>query len=229
MEKEMSNLLVEFIKPALLELIKRIDKGQYWEIYFTFLIIILIVIIIILFLSWLFAQRKIKSEILKNSADFKEKQLSNLEKIKSYRRKYLDNTILLQMATTDITEAFKSNDTTKLKSTVQEYRDIIFNDLIESFEEYIDAYEIMYQNEKYRFNSLFTDDFIPLIKTITNMMTVLNNDTILLKIDLLKYKIEKYVFRSIKSYFRRNLSRFRIIKRVESYFIVRKLLKQNGA
>ncbi len=225
----MNDLLVEIVKPALTELIKQIDKGNHWKIYFISLVILLCMIALIWFLSWLLARRKIKSEILKNSAEYKEKQLSNLEKIKTYRRKYLDNTILLQMATKDVIGAFSSNDLDKLKSIVEEYRDIIFNDLIESFEEYIDAFEIMYQNDKSRFNSLFSDDYIPLINTITEMMKVLNNDEILSKITLLKYKIEKYVFRNIKSYFRRNLRFFQIIKRIKSYRIIRKLLMQNSA
>lgn len=225
----MSSLLIELVKPALVEIIKRIDNKQYWEIYFIFISIIIIILLIILFLSWKIAQNKIKSEILKNSADYKEKQISNLEKIKKYRRKYLDNTILLQMATNDIIGAFETNDLSKLKSSVEEYRNIIFNDLIESFEEYIDVYEIMYQNEKPRFNSLFSDDYVPLINTITEMMTVLNNDMILSKINLLKYKIEKYVFRNTRSYFNRNLSKYRIFKRINNYLIIRNLLKQNGA
>ena len=224
----MNDILKEIVKPALVKILELIDKNKYWDVYIIFIVTLICVIALILFLSWLLAQRKLKSEILKNSAEYKEKQIGNLEKCKIYRRKYLDNTILLQMATQDIIESFKSNDLTKLKSTIEEYRNIIFNDLIESFEEYIDIYEIMYHKETERFNSLFSDEFIPLINTINSIMFILNDKKILSKVDLMRYKIEKYVFRSIISYFDRNLSYIRIIKRIKCYFAIRKLLNQNG-
>jgi hypothetical protein len=79
----------------------------------------------------------------KNNEDRKEKQIQNYQRLCEYKMKYDTNLKIIQIAIDDLIKAFEEDKDT-LKSKIQEHQDLIFNELLESFKQFQDIYEIIY-------------------------------------------------------------------------------------
>ena len=220
----MSDSFADILKIFLTYLLKQIDQNQQEKVLLIILFCVIIIISIGCLIGWILAKRKLKIEISKLNAESKKTTMENYEKLQGYRKTYLDSSILTQMATSEITQNFKSDDVSSLRSNILEYRDLIFNELIESLEKYCEVYEILYKEEKRKFANLAKEEFFLLITTVDSIIDIINMEVILDKTGLEKCILDKNLYNRITRVFYHNLPwyclylKYKIHKKIKMSF-----------
>lgn len=187
----MIELITKFIEPALRYLLLKITEKEYFTIYLILIIILLSVIIVIYITGLISFRVSARIEQRKSNEERKEKQIQNYQKLCEFKIKYDTNLKIIQIAADDLTKAFEE-DTDTIKSKIQEYQELIFNELLESFKCFQDIYEIIYSDEHKKFISLYNDEYKILFTAIIELMKIVNDKELLDKAGIPQYKINKY-------------------------------------
>lgn len=180
---------------------------------------------IVALLTWFFSTQKIKSELMNIDEDRKAKQIENYNRLKEVKRKYMENHKIAQLATTELVSAFSKGDAENIRNNINEIRELVFNDLLLSFEEYQDMYEIIYGQQKNKFYKLYNDEYKTLLCNIIEIVKIINNENILIKAGLEKYRIYSYTINSIYYFMKSHFYFFDIVYKTKNYMIKKELLK----
>jgi hypothetical protein len=213
-------------------LLKKIEENNAQDVFFYFglfiIIIVTIVVIIISFISWRISTKKINIEIKKINAEQISVSMKNYDDLLKHRKRYLDSSILVQMGTSDITQVIKQRDEHKLTDTIKTYRDLIFNEMIEYYEQYCIAFEIQYQKDSERFSQLMKDEFFPMLDVIDEILLVINSDFILEKSRLKKIILKKNIYNGITNIFKRNIDKYSVINRIRLTLRIKESFKKKS-
>lgn len=192
----MTELIIKSITPALNYLLLKITEKDYFTIYFILVTIFLLFIIVIYITGLISFRISAQIEQRKNNEERKEKQIQNYQKLCEFKIKYDTNLKIIQIAADDLAKAFeKDMDTIKLK--IQEYQELIFNELLESFKYFQEIYEIIYSDEHKRFISLYNEEYKILFETIIELVKIINDKEMLEKIKMPQYIINQYAINGI--------------------------------
>ena len=227
MENKMTELIIKFIGPALNYLLTKINEGEYFVIY-TFFITVLILLIFIIFITGLISSRiSAKIERKKNNEERKKKQIENYLKLCEFKVKYDTNLKIIQIAADDLIKAFEE-DMDTIKSKIQEYQELIFNELLESFKYFQEIYEIVYSDEHKKFISLYNDEYKILFTAIIELVKIINDKELLDKVGLSQYKINKYSINGIYNNMIRHFRFYNIFLRYNIKKLKKELLHLSG-
>ncbi len=105
----MNDAFAEILKIFLEFLLTKIEEKNAGDAFLIILGIIIIAIVFGFIIGWLLSKKKLKAEIKKINAEQKAQAIENYEKMQDYRKKYLESSILVQMATSDITKNLNNN------------------------------------------------------------------------------------------------------------------------
>ena len=223
----MNDAFAEILKIFLEFLLTKIEEKNAGDAFLIILGIIIIAIVFGFIIGWLLSKKKLKAEIKKINAEQKAQAIENYEKMQDYRKKYLESSILVQMATSDITKNLNNNAINELKETILSYRDLIFNNMIEDFERYCDIFEINYQESRRKFVELVKDELFPMIQTINNILEIINMDTILKATGLNKFLMNESLYRGLSRLYMRNLPIYSWILKIKVTCSIKNAYKEN--
>lgn len=212
----------EFLKPFLQKLIELIDKGQYWTVSFYILGIIAVCVGLGYIISWWLNQRKIQSEIQKLNIEVKEKKLSILKQVQVARRDYINKGQYAQLATKEMIEAFVSNDRQKIKKTRDQLIDFYFNELLTSYENYLEITEVYFEADKKKILTFIKDEVFELFKTTLLMLNTINSQPVLSATGDQKYILNKTTLRPSFRYIDENTGLLNIRVTVVKYIYIYK-------
>jgi len=220
----MNEIIIPYIEYCLNYLLTKINSGEYKEVYIILAMSFASVLFLIWGLSWFFSTQKIRSEQRKENEERKAKQIENYNELGKVKKEYEENLKMVQIATSDIINAFSMNDAELIRKNIKDTCDFIFNVLLLSFEEYLDIYEIIYENKTNRFYNLYHDDYKTLLCNIIEIVKIINNDEVLKKTNLEKYKIYPYALNGIYNFMNYHFYFFDIPHKIENYIIRKRLL-----
>lgn len=216
----MNKFIEDALKPFLNYLLKLIEKEQYKRIYIGIVIFVLLIIFFIYIFSKIIANKKINSELKKNNEERKEKQIQNFQKLLTSKDKYVSDLKNAQKIARLIIESMKKpkseENIQNIKQLILSCRNIVFNDLLKSLDEYFEVYAIVYESVNYRFVELFSLEYIPLLNQINQILKIINHDKILEKTKLPKYFIDKYVFEKKYNYMNNHLPKYCLVRKHEN-------------
>jgi hypothetical protein len=228
MENKMTELIIKFIEPALNYLLTKINEEEYFVIYIIFVMVLILLIFIISITGLISSRITAKIEQKKNNEERKKKQIENYQKLCEFKTKYDTNLKIIQIAADDLIKAFEENINNKIKLKIQEYQELIFNELLESFTHFQEIYEIIYEKEHKRFVSLYKYEYKILFIAIIELMKIINDKELLKKIEMPIYKINKYAINGIYNNMTKHFGFRNIFIKYNIWFLRQKLLNLSG-
>ncbi|EQA46647.1 hypothetical protein LEP1GSC050_0525 [Leptospira broomii serovar Hurstbridge str. 5399] len=208
-EKEIG-LLEQIVKPVLTRILDWIAKGDHWLAYIFLLVTVGFVLAIGFLIGWIITKRKTAAEIKLLQEDIKSKKLTGLEKLKSSRNKYLEDSNLFQIALGELVEATTQQNEVSLGSKWDETRNFFFNHFVNSFEEYIEYCEVLNEGNGYKIQDFIFDEIIPFLDMMKAFKNTMNIPTILEKANRASIEINAATLNTTLKYANRNISKFRI-------------------
>lgn len=202
------------LKPMVEKLNFYIDSNQYWKAWIVSLALSGVIFILGYALRFAQEYQKGNTEIFKMKAEAKEKNFSNLEKLQLIRKKYLEESNLFQVSLSNLIESCNNK---KIKSLTNSWNDAInlfFNNLMPSFEDYLEYCEVFNDGDTIKENSFIVDEIIPLLETILEVKKVFNNPFILGKINKPTIEINESTIKTSIRYAESKISLFNIRKKL---------------
>ncbi len=209
-----------FIIKAVAETIEYINQNDYWVVY----ILILVINAIGCLISWFLSKRKLHSEIKKLEVEITDKQSQLLEKMHKYRDKHVENSKLIELSIRDVLECLRKKDSDLLRQAWLELNSFFFNDLLASFNGYLEMVEILFEKDRKRKKYFIEDQIFRLFKTIELYLAVVNKETILSRINHDKISISKETITPMMRFVRDNTGLWQLRKRIT----LKKYLKKFG-
>lgn len=213
----MMDILIESLKPILYFLWKGHETSELLWIRIVLIFLVGIVVLVVV--------QKFMSESKKQNEERTAKKIENqneLEKIRGEYEGYIEN---IGCAVVEMQNASPTDTEEQTRNKIIGIRDLIFDKLLLSLEKYQKIYEIIYKRCGCKYYDLYKNEYKNLLLTITNLVETINDDKLLAKAKLEKYKIQPYTLNAIYNFTNSHFYFFDVLHKVENYRIKRKLLK----
>ena len=135
--------------------------------------------------------------------------------IQKTRKIYIDNVQLIQISIKESIQALNENNIDTLRKSWEESRDFYFNELINSFETFMEQYEVLLKYDRSKRYFFIVDEIFPLLQSSIFFIETLNYPIILQAIQKDKVILQKYTLQPTIRFATNKLSYFRIRKRIQ--------------
>lgn len=184
-----------FLKPFLEHLIKYIDDNNYWAVTTYVFIVGGFFVLIGYLLSWVLNQRKVQKEIEKLSVESKEKRIALLAKVQDLRKAYYDNLLIAQTSTESLIIAISQNNISGADTAWTNLKTVFFNDVLSSFEKYIETNEIYLEGNRKKEKHFIEDEIFNILNTSIIMMRTINMPNVLTNLNKTAFTLERAALR----------------------------------
>lgn len=169
----MSKLLEFIYGKAITEIAKFISDNNLEYIYISFAITMLAISGFIFLISWIYSNRKVKSEIAKLDIEHKEKCMDLLDKVDIYRNDYLLKSKSLQVSTRlligSLSEFSQEDD------YWNDTAEVFYNDFVNGFNNYLERKKYILDIEKAEAHEFIRNEIYKFLETLIVIYDAMNS------------------------------------------------------